>query len=304
MKVAKTASSCPEFLRQLNLKMSCTDSIPPPGWLVHKSSKKPVHPKGGSSNPLNDTRLVMYSGGLGEFRLQFRFEPVNGQGHFGYIRHSSGKYVHPKGGSQNPGDDTNLVLYNGKHSACLMCFDEMNDRITQKGSNRIWYPRGGSSNPVNDASCTLHSDRQDTAKYFMADIRGNKISPYPCPDLFGKYVLIHAIINAQQDTTYNIAYDIGEERTETTTVNDAWNLSAEVAKDLFSARAEYRYYVSQSSSQTWLPKITTKHTIHVKKGETVATWQYDFVLSQYGDAYTYYSSIIVDTDDPYNPPNN
>ena len=276
---------------------------PPIGWLVHYSSRKPVHPQGGSSNPGNNTTLVIYDGGLGESRLRVQFEPVDGQGHFGYIKHvPSGKYVHPLGGDINPGNDTRLVYYSGKHSACLFCFDEMNNRIVHKGSNRIWHPKGGKSNPGNNTACVLHSDRHGAATFIMTDSRGNEISPYPPVTLSGTYRLLQATVNAEADHTFEITHEIGEERTETSTVNNAWNVSAGVAKGLFSASAEYSGFVEKSSAQTWSSKITVKRTISIKKGQTVATWQYDFGLSQYGDGYTYFSNIVVDTDDPDKPP--
>jgi hypothetical protein len=37
---------------------------------------------------------------------------------FGLIKHySSGKFIHPEGGSSTPGDDTRLVIYTGNHYA-------------------------------------------------------------------------------------------------------------------------------------------------------------------------------------------
>ena len=52
----------------------------PIGWIVHYSSRKLVHPYGGSSNPGNDTNLVVYEGGLGESRLQFQLKLSKAKG--------------------------------------------------------------------------------------------------------------------------------------------------------------------------------------------------------------------------------
>lgn len=76
----------------------------PPGYIVHWSSDKLVHPYGGSDTPTNDATLVVHSEGRrregAEYRLQFRFVAVPDAGHFGYIEHvPSKKIVHPYGGT-------------------------------------------------------------------------------------------------------------------------------------------------------------------------------------------------------------
>ena len=276
---------------------------PPIGWLVHYSSRKLVHPQGGSANPSNNTSLVIHDGGLGESRLQVQFEPVDGQGHFGYIKHvPSGKYVHPYGGDINPGNDTYLVYHSGKHSACLFGFNETDNRIVHKGSKRIWHPKGGKSNPGNNTACVLHSDEHDAATFIMTDSKGNEISPYPPVTLSGTYQLLQAVVDAKADHIYEITHEVGKVQTETSTEKHAWKVSAKVSKGLFSASAEYSGFVQKSNAQTWSSKTTVKRTISIKKGQTVATWQYNFGLSQYGDECKYLSNIIVDTDDPKEPP--
>ena len=76
--------------------------------IVHRPNQKLVHPLGGSANPSDNTRLVVYNGGFGERRLLFQFVPQPGDG---YIRHvPSGKYIHPHGGSTSPSENTPLVL--------------------------------------------------------------------------------------------------------------------------------------------------------------------------------------------------
>ena len=274
----------------------------PIGWIVHYSSRKLVHPYGGSWNPDNDTNLVVHEGGLGESRLQFQFEVVEGQGHFGYIKHvPSGKYVHPLGGSIDPGKDTQLVYHDGKHSACLFCFDEENNYIVHI-SNKIWHPYGGLANPSDDTGVVLHGDRNVAATFMMTDASGNKISPYGDVKLTGDYKLLQATIDPQADHTFELTVERGEERTETSTEHHAWGISGGGAFKIFSASAEYSRYAEEMSSETWSKKTTVKRTIFVKKGKTVATWQYNFGLSQLGDVYGYSSSIVRDTDDPHNPP--
>ena len=155
-----------------------TASSTPVGYILHRPSLKLIHPLGGSPYPSDNTRLVLYTGGLGETRLQLQFIPAPGQGGYGYIKHvPSGKYVHPLGGSQNPPNDTPLVFYRGYHAACLFKFDLQNDYIIQKTSGKIWHPKGGSATPGNNAPVVLHSDRHSRATFFFADVYGRKISP-------------------------------------------------------------------------------------------------------------------------------
>ena len=74
------------------------------------------------------------------------------------------------------------------------------------------------------------------------------------------------------------------------------------AKGLFSASAEYSGYIQSTSDHTWSEKTKVTHTISVEKGQSVVTWQYRFKLSQFGDSYTYYGSIVEDNNDPNSPP--
>jgi len=153
-------------------------SVGPIGYLFHWSSRKLVHPSGGSSNPDNDTQLVVYGSKSDPGRLQFRFVAVNGAGHYGYIEHvSSGKIVHPRGGLLNPSDDTAVVLHSGRHAGALFGFDEDNILILHK-SGKIWHPDWGSAYPGNDTGIVLHGGVHNGAKFYLGDLNGNRISPY------------------------------------------------------------------------------------------------------------------------------
>ena len=72
------------------------------------------------------------------------------------IRHkSSGKYMHPYGGSKVPGNNTPMVIYPGYHEACYFHFFPVKDYpgygvIRQASSDRYIHPLGGSTNPGNN----------------------------------------------------------------------------------------------------------------------------------------------------------
>lgn len=148
------------------------------GYIFHRSSGKLVHPFGGYCNPGNDTKLVLHSAKDGPERLQVRYVPVEGAGGFGYIEHvSSGKIVHPYGGSLTPGDDTPLVYHSDRHFGALFTFNVEDEYIMHK-SGKYWHPYGGSPNPGNDTPCVLHHATHDGMKFYFGDLCGTKISPY------------------------------------------------------------------------------------------------------------------------------
>ena len=157
----------------------------PIGYIFHQPTGKLIHPKGGSRNPSNDTPLVIHSDKNDPTRLQFRFVPVKGYSRLGYIEHvSSGKIIHPKGGSVDPGNNTCLVFHENRHNGALFEFD-LNDYEIKHTGKKIWHPNGGSANPKNDTVCVLHSDHNAAAKFYFGDIDGNPTSPYPPPNLSG-----------------------------------------------------------------------------------------------------------------------
>ena len=271
-------------------------STGPTGYLYHWSSKMLIHPKGGSHNPGNDTGLVVYASKNDPGRLQFRFVAVEGAGHYGYIEHvSSGKIVHPKGGSLNPDDNTHLVFHSGRHAGCLFGFDEANNLILHK-SGKYWHPRGGSPSPGNDTPVVVHHGYHDGEKFYFGDIDGKAISPYPQPNLSGDWQLLQAFITPMADHTYNVKYKIGRSKTESQTTHQAWSVSAGAAYGFFSGSVEYSGYLEHTTSDTWNEEREESITINVKKGHSVYVWQYVFGAAQYGDELRFHSTIVGDTD--------
>jgi hypothetical protein len=174
----------------------------PIGYIFHQPTGKLVHPKGGSRNPRNNTRLVVHSDRNDPTRLQVRFVPVQGapgcHGRFGYIEHvASGKIVHPSGGSADPGNNTQLVYHEDRHHGALFEFDEEACVIKHIGG-KIWHPHGGSPNPKNDTKCVLHSDRHAAAKFYFGNIDGKPMSPYPSLNLSGGGKVVSQVSISEQ----------------------------------------------------------------------------------------------------------
>lgn len=132
--------------------------------IIHKPSGKCVHPKGRPSvkgyyngdtvyNLKINTPLVLHASDceVADKRLDFEW--------FGnYIRHTdSGFCVHPKGGSSNPRNNTQLVLYNTCNKSSIEFRQLPSGHIQHKDSGKCIHPRGGSPNPRDDTQLVLDS---------------------------------------------------------------------------------------------------------------------------------------------------
>ena len=268
------------------------DGPGPIGFIFHRSSLKPVNFDGDSSTPANNTKLVVHSDKSSPERLAVRFVPVEGFGHFGYIEHvPSGKIVHPRGGSLDPWNNTKLVYRSDRHAGALFAFDEENERIMHRGG-KIWQPRGGSPNPGDDTRCVLHSDVHDAAKFYFGKLDGTPISPYPTPKLCGTWKMIKAVINPAASHEFQQRYKVGKSFSSSKTQRHAWNVFVGFAREVFSANAAYSGFVEISSAKTWSMEYEEITTIKVQRGQTVVVWQYVFGMQQYGEEYSFQSSII------------
>ena len=271
------------------------DRSGPIGYIFHRSSLKVVHPLGGSTNPANGTNLVLHGDKIIPKRLQFRFVPVEGFGHYGYIEHvATGKIVHPEDGSLHPKNDTKLVYHSDRHAGALFAFDEEDERIIHR-SGKIWHPSYGSAKPGNDTPCLLHVDVHDAAKFYLGKLDGTKIHPYPTPKLSGTWKKIIAFVDPKASHTFTQKYKVGKSLTSSDTEHHAWKVSGKVAKSIFSASAEYSRYAEKSSNKTWSQEYEETTTIEVKEGKTVVVWQFVFEMHQYNEIYSFQSSIIGDT---------
>jgi len=70
--------------------------------------------------------------------------------------HTSGKYLHPKGGSAYPGDSTNVVIHSGNHYATSWTINQASGTIGHVGG-KIWHPLGGSVSPGDTTPVVIHS---------------------------------------------------------------------------------------------------------------------------------------------------
>ena len=159
---------------------------------------------------------------------------------------------------------------------------------------KIWHPWRGSPNPRDDTRCVLHSDVDDAAKFYFGKLDGTPISPYSAPKLSGTWKVIKAFINPAASHKFQQKYKVGKSLTSSRTQRHAWNVLMGIAKSIFSASVEYSGYVEISSEKTWSTEYEEITTIEVQ-GETVVVWQFVFGIKQYGDEYSFQSSIIGQT---------
>ena len=150
----------------------------PTGYIVHHASGKLIHPASEYHNPYDNTPLVVLEGGFGLSRLLMQFVADPQFIGYGYIRHVlSGKYVCPSGGSLQPADNTELVLFTGACASCLFSFDVYNDFIIHQTSQKIWHPAGGFCNPADKTNVVLHPARHVGATFIFANAEGMKLFP-------------------------------------------------------------------------------------------------------------------------------
>ena len=91
------------------------------------------------------------------------------------IKHASGgKFVHPYGGSPNPGNCDPLVLHPVRHANMVFRFvpeDKEWGYIEHKTSKRVLYPKDGRLNPGNNTKLVLHHDRHFGALFAIDSAR-------------------------------------------------------------------------------------------------------------------------------------
>ena len=287
---------------------------PPIGCLFHWSSKKLVQPRGGGSlSPVavkpedevkDGTELVLHdnegnNSSIYRLKNRFRFVPVDGAGHCGYIEHvTSNKYVHPEDDRLTPGNGTRLILRSSRTNSAAALFGfrtiDGDDILILHRSGKMCYPKGGKPTPENGTPLVLNSDLNDVTKFYFGDLDAKPMKgPYPEPHLSGDWKFIKAWVSPTVNFTYTVTYKVGRSKTVSEKVEFAWDVSAQVAYGCFKGRADFSGFVESSTSETWNTEtdVTTTYTVKAGQG-SVYMWQYVFSMSQYGEELNFHSTII------------
>lgn len=249
----------------------------------------------------NKTYVQVHSGALGEKRIQFRFIPVKGEGHFGYLENiETGKIVHPLSATAEPKNGTVLVLHSARMRKALFAYDSLNNSIMHI-SGKYWHPERESSYPSDGLIIVLLNSIYSGFK--LVNESGKEINPYPPPELKGDWKLVNSILNPAASHIYTYSYTTGRSQTQSSTSQHAWSVSAGVSVEWFSASAEYSGLVEKTGEDTWNEEKTVERSIRVIPGQSVVTWQWMFIANQYDESLQFESNIIVDTQSLEEPPN-
>ncbi|XP_072014541.1 uncharacterized protein [Amphiura filiformis] len=282
-------------------KYFCSGATAKPDFLIkHRSSGKFFH----GEHPGNNTNIVLHSDQHN--RMQWTFEEIDG--HWGYIKHvSSGKIIHPYGGSLQPKNGTNLVLHSDRHYGALFALDAVNDRIMHQGG-RFAHPKDGSPNPPNDMQVVLHSDVHPAMRFqFVSTTDPNKeVLIYGIPTMAGSWEIINSVQNPMAEHTVELQVKYGKSKTVSgkSIFQYKWEASVGVMFEIFKASASqsFQHMSEQASSATWSEETTKTRTIKVKPGQTVVTWQYVFDVSQNESSRFFRSNLLADTESDQVPP--
>ena len=283
-------------------------TAPVGNFLFWSNQHSVVSPRNDKSPAGSD--LIFSSKGTG---FAFRFVPVKGAGHFGYIQligSGSDLFVHPNDDNTlDPEEGSSLILKQERNAGALFGFVEDDDGvilILHKASGKAWRSKDGNPNPKENSTVALNSTALDISKFLFQDKSNKFVSPYPQPELKGDWNLLRAFITPIADHTYNQTYKIGRSRTENEMKEHAWKVSAKVAFGLFSAEteitAEYSGAVQETSSETWGEEKEESYTISVTGDKSVFVWQYVFTMSQCDEEVRFLSTIMGDTADPNTKP--
>ncbi|KAI9137207.1 hypothetical protein BKA69DRAFT_1099250 [Paraphysoderma sedebokerense] len=120
-----------------------------PFTIMHRTSGRCFHPKGGSATPADNTQIVLYDG-CAEPRLLFEYN--SGTQTFKHV--SSGKCLVPQ--NSNVQDNTALVLSSQCNSEDTK-FTWGPSGIQHIKSGKCLHPHGGRANAGRDTGMVLHS---------------------------------------------------------------------------------------------------------------------------------------------------
>ena len=90
------------------------------------------------------------------------------------IKHkSSGKFIHPEGGSANPPDNTRLVVHDGIHDRMHFEFEPADGHfgyIRHCASGKAIHPKNGELQPENNTDLLIHSSQHAACLFGMDEI--------------------------------------------------------------------------------------------------------------------------------------
>lgn len=237
---------------------------------------------------------MMSNRALDEIMIQFRFIPVKGEGHFGYIENvETGRIVHPACGTEPPSNGTLLNFHSARHSGALFTYDALNDAIRHISGK---YMHDGGT------YLQLRDGLRSSSHFQCVNAHDKEIDPCPTPELTGGWQMVNCILDPAANHTYTYSYTTGMSKTLSSTSQHEWSVSAEGSFLWFSASAEYSGLAENTNEDTWSEERTVERSITVTPGKSVVTWQWVFGAAQFGNSLQFKSSFLADTDSLKKPP--
>ena len=252
------------------------------------------------------------------------------RGPLGYIYHSEPssknskfKWVHPKGGSSCPDNDTQLMIHESKgHQMQFILVDRINHYgyIEHVSSGKIVHPKGGGANPRNDTALVFHSDQHDGALFrFEGNCRivhkGGKMFWHPKGGSLepsnGTTCVLHS------DTHKGAEFYFGDSSGKPISpypgkpkLSGEWKFVTEItAPKAVSCTVEYDTGISADS--VGAKNISTREAyrclgtkllekkesfmINLKEGDTVVIWQYVIFITQNDNKWSFKTNMIEET---------
>lgn len=115
---------------------------------------------------------------------------------FGLIKHkTSGKFLHPSGGSSEPGDNTRIIIHSGNHYATTWAINTQSKTILHVG-NKIWHPLGGGVTPGDTTPVIVHSGEHSATHFYPVDAYGNIPNINGAALTGGTWEKVYAVLNA------------------------------------------------------------------------------------------------------------
>ncbi|XP_041368082.1 uncharacterized protein LOC121382621 isoform X2 [Gigantopelta aegis] len=272
----------------------------PPGMIRHFCGKSYIHPHGGSSNPSDNTKLIVHGGF--HANMQFRFVQV--QGHWGFIEHvPSGKFFHPQGGRRNPEKGTNLILHGGYHGGCLFTYNEDHNVIQHRGGLYI-HPQGGSTNPDDNVSLVLDCDVHDGMRWFPVSADDIPAEVYSTPDVTGRWIPVKTTNSEKEDQTMTsrLKISVGKKKTMCNTFRHDWMISSVAAKRISGSIVKNNDTYGKVLERTMQSSFDDAFVVCHESGNDVIIWQWVWSVSQWGDGWDFKTNVITHTDNTSGTP--
>ena len=153
-------------------------------------------------------------------------------------------------------ENTELIVHNDRHAACLFALDDVRHWIIHKAGLKA-HPRCGRANPDNGTHVLLHPEDHDGMTWLFVDPNDptREVSIYGKPTVAAEWEILNEVLNPR--ATHEVTFTVrkGKSKTESSShdIQFEWEIGAK-AKLLFlsmNTSASFQNDIKYSSSETW-----------------------------------------------------